>query len=143
VLDAVDDPTVSWHDAIGSAHTWLAPASGDRPDRVAEAARAAEAPRVEALLDRHGWELEDHSPHRTALAAALASLATLGHLPTDEVLDTYAEAAAIVAEIDVASVEEVDRASAAEHAVVGTLLLEPVLLTLRRIAQENASRRSR
>ena len=39
-----------------------------------------------------------------------------------------------------ASLEE-NRAEAAEHAVVSTLLLEPVLLTLRRIAQENASRR--
>ena len=40
-----------------------------------------------------------------------------------------------------AALAETDRAAATEHAVVSTLLLEPVLLTLRRIAQENVSRR--
>jgi hypothetical protein len=33
-----------------------------------------------------------------------------------------------------------DREASAEAAVVGTLLQEPVLLAVRRIAQENASR---
>ncbi|MDT4938997.1 MAG: hypothetical protein QOG80_2668, partial [Pseudonocardiales bacterium] len=33
-----------------------------------------------------------------------------------------------------------DRETAVEHAVIGTLLLEPVLLTIRRIAQQNVSR---
>jgi DNA-binding transcriptional MerR regulator len=143
VLLAIDDTSLSWHEAIGSAHTRLAPVAGDQADPLADAAGTGEEPRVEALLDRHGWELDEHSTHRTALAAALASLSALGHPPSDELLDTYAEAAAIVAEIDVASIGEVDRAAAAEHAVVSTLLLEPVLLTLRRVAQENASRRSR
>ena len=65
----------------------------------------------------------------------------LGHPPADALLDTYAEAADLISEHDVGSLDESDRAEAAEHAVVSTLLLEPVLLTLRRIAQENASRR--
>lgn len=77
-----------------------------------------------------------------ALAGALASLAALGHPPSDALLDTYAEAADLISEHDVGSIQESDRAGAAEHPFVSTLLLEPVLLTLRRIAQENASRRS-
>lgn len=36
-----------------------------------------------------------------------------------------------------------DRVVATEQVVIGTLLLEPVLLTIRRIAQDNVSQRSR
>ena len=46
-----------------------------------------------------------------------------------------------IATHEVAALPDDDRAEAAERAVVSTLLLEPVLLTMRRIAQENASRR--
>jgi DNA-binding transcriptional MerR regulator len=134
VLAAIDDPTLSRHEAIGSAHTRLAPL-------VSTEGSEAERPRVDALLRRREWELDPDSTHREALAGALASLAALGHPPSDELLDRYAEAADHISEMDVASIQETDRAAAAEHAVVSTLLLEPVLLTLRRIAQENASRR--
>ena len=134
VLDAIDDENLSWHEAIGSAHTRLAPPAANH-------GTDAEQRRVVALLARHDWELDEHSRHRDSLAGALTSLAALGHSPSDELLDTYAEAAELIAEQDVSSLQETDRAEAAEHAVVSTLLLEPVLLTLRRIAQENSSRR--
>jgi DNA-binding transcriptional MerR regulator len=134
VLDAIDDESLSWHEAIGSAHTRLAPpvnASGTDVERM----------RVDALLERHDWELAEQSQHRDALAGALASLSALGHPPSDELLDTYADAANLISERDLEQLRETDRAQAAEHAVVSTLLLEPVLLILRRVAQENSSRR--
>ncbi len=134
VLTAIDDPALSRHEAIGSAHTRLTPLVTHSGDDVQRS-------RVEELLNRHDWRLDEHSAHREALAGALAALADLGHPPTDEVLDVYADAAELISERDVASLDETDRAGATEHAVVSTLLLEPVLLTLRRIAQENASRR--
>lgn len=134
VLAAIDDESLSWHEAIGSAHTRLTPP-------VTEGENAAEQARVDALLARHGWLLDERSRHRGSLAAALASLTALGHPPSDLLLDTYAEAAAMISEVEVASLREPDREAAAEHAVVSTLLLEPVLLVMRRIAQENASRR--
>jgi DNA-binding transcriptional MerR regulator len=134
VLDAIDDPSVSWHDAVGSAHTRLAPTTTAVDDGDGGS-------RVEALLRRHDWELDDDSPHRAALAGALTSLDHLGHPPSDELLDTYAEAVQLISEPEVASIDDTDRATAVEQAVVSTLLLEPVLLTLRRIAQENSSRR--
>ena len=134
VLDAIDDQSLSWHEALGSAHTRLSPpASGTAGDQDEE--------RVDRLLARNGWQLEDASTHRHALAAALASLSALGHPPSDELLDTYAEAVDRIAAHEVAALPDADRAAAAERAVVSTLLLEPVLLTMRRIAQENASRR--
>ena len=134
VLVAIDDPTLSFHEAIGSAHTRLpAPAGGDFG--------AEEQQRVEDLLQRHEWVLDETSPHRPALAAALAALSGLGRSPSDALLDTYASAAELISEREVGSIDETDRAEAAQQAVVSTLLLEPVLLTMRRIAQENVSRR--
>jgi hypothetical protein len=87
--------------------------------------------------------LDERSPHRPALAAALTALAAVGRPPSDALLDTYATAVDLIAEREVGSIDEADRAEAAEHAVVSTLLLEPVLLTMRRIAQENVSHRRR
>ena len=98
--------------------------------------------RVAALLERRGWTLGADSPHLTVLARALDALEGLGHPPSDELLDVYAEAATMIAEHEVASVDE-EHVPAAEQVVVGTLLLEPVLLAVRRIAQENVSRRAR
>jgi len=47
-----------------------------------------------------------------------------------------------IAKREVASVAaEKERETATQRAVVGTLLLEPVLLTIRRLAQENFSAR--
>jgi DNA-binding transcriptional MerR regulator len=136
VLEAIDDEDLSWHEAVGAAHTRL-------PSPARGAADESQLQRVDELLGRHGWALSPVSPHREALAAALASLESLGHPPSDDHLDTYAEAAALIGRHDVAGLDESDRADAAEHAVVSTLLLEPVLLILRRIAQENASRELR
>jgi DNA-binding transcriptional MerR regulator len=134
VLVAIDDESLTWHEAIGSAHARLAPP-------VPASGSDDEGPRVDALLARHDWELDERSRHRDALAGALASLAALGHPPSDEQLDTYAKAATLIAERDLDALRETDRAEAVEHAVVSTLLLEPVLLILRRVAQENTSRR--
>ena len=68
------------------------------------------------------------------LAHALAACAKLGHPVTDKTFDTYARAALKIAKLDVASVPTGDRAEAMERVVVGTVLYEPVLLALRRLA---------
>ena len=123
----------SWHEAVGSVHTRLA-------DTVGPGASALSHQRVDALLARRGWLLGSRSPQRDILAASLDALADLGHAVSDELLDLYADAMAPVATFEVGSVRFADREASAEAAVVGTLLQEPVLLAVRRIAQENASR---
>jgi DNA-binding transcriptional MerR regulator len=135
VLASVDDESLSWHDAVGSAHRRLSAAPGE----VSPASRA----RVRALLQRHGWTSGADSSHATVLAQALDALAGLDHPVTDDLLDVYAGAARSVAEHDVAAITDEDHVAAAGQVVVGTLLLEPVLLALRRIAQEQVSRRTR
>ena len=122
----------SWHEAVGSAHRRLAETDGMSAGDDAHA-------RVDRLLARQGWSLAGDSPQRELLARSLDALADLGHPVSDELLDLYAEAMRPVAAHEVASVRSPDREAGAEAAVIGTLLQEPVLLAMRRIAQENAS----
>lgn len=127
VVDAVD-ASGSDHQARGAAQWPLSTAHAREPS-------AASIERVEELLARHGWALATNSPHRRNLAAALDTLDELDFAATDDVLDAYARALESVAEIEVARVAaEAEQVVAAERVVIGTLLYEPVLLTLRRMA---------
>lgn len=133
VLDVVDDPATSVHEALGAAHHALPAPEGDPPPDVLDEARAH--------LVRWGWQIDDGSPALAVLAGALHALTIARFDTPDALLDRYADAAAELAEEDVASVPTDSAAAAVRFVVIGTLLLEPVLLALRRLAQENASKR--
>ena len=134
VLDVVDDPTTSVHEALGAAHRAL-PSSPAHP-------APEDLGRARSLLGRWGWKVDDASPSLTVLAVALHALQAARFDTPDELLDRYAHAAATLAEEDVASVPLGSTADAVRFVVIGTVLLEPVLLALRRLAQENASTRN-
>lgn len=74
--------------------------------------------------------------------AGVAGTAAAGFDTPDQLLDRYARAAHELGEQDVAEVPLDPPAEAVRYVVIGTLLLEPVLLALRRLAQEDVSRRS-
>jgi DNA-binding transcriptional MerR regulator len=133
VLAVVDDPTTSVHEALGAAHCALPPTDTDPPPDELSKARDH--------LRRWGWQTDDASPSLAVLAAALHALKTAHFDTPDELLDRYADAAATLAEDDVASVPTGSATEAIRFVVVGTVLLEPVLLALRRLAQENFSAR--
>lgn len=136
VLEGIDGAR-SWHDAVGSAHTRL----GGVEESAAPPSASALA-RVEALLARQGWELGPGHPQAAVLARTLDTLDGLEHPVGDDLLDLYAAAMRPVAQHEVASVRGVDRDAGIEAAVIGTLVQEPLLLAIRRIAQENISRTS-
>ncbi len=96
---------------------------------------------MDRLLRRRRWRVEPDSANRQALAVAFDALARVGFDLSEAALDAYADAAAAVAEVDVESVPTDAAEHAVEHVVVGTVLLEPVLLALRRLAQEHLSGR--
>lgn len=136
------DGAGSWHDAVGSAHTRLGASDSDGAPPS-----AASIDRLGALLARQGWELAADHPQVLAAARTLDALDDLDHPVGDDLLDLYAAAMRPVAAYEVASVRtrEGDAAPGAleasvEAAVIGTLVQEPLLLAIRRIAQENASR---
>ncbi len=130
VLAAVDDPATSVHDALGAAHRALPAALGDDlPDLT----------HARAHLRRWGWHVQDQSPALVSLASALDALQAAGFDTPEPLLDRYARAAGELGEQDVAEVPTNSVADAARYVVIGTVLLEPVLLSLRRLAQEDAS----
>lgn len=131
-VDAVAS-SASTHEVRGAAQWSLSRAPAQTPSAHAIA-------QVEGLLARQGWEVAPESPHRRTLAAALDTLELLEFPATAEVLDAYAGALATIAEFEVPRIAvDEDPMVVAERLVVGTLLYEPVLVTLRRMAHEAAS----
>ncbi|GAA4975253.1 MerR family transcriptional regulator [Kineococcus glutinatus] len=131
VLAAIDDPTPSLHHALGTAHDALAPTT--------PAARAADGRLAEAVVSAAGWRVDRRSPSFAQLDAALVALADTGFPVDPTSLARYVDAASAIARGDVAGVPRDDVAAAVQHVVLGTVLHEPVLLALRRLAQQHVS----
>jgi DNA-binding transcriptional MerR regulator len=127
VLATLDEPAAGTHSVLGSAQYGLGPAIPEPTD--------ASRRRVDDLLGRLGWKVYADAPAR---AAALDALDAVDNELPDDLLDTYADSVGRIGKAEVSSLPD-DPAEALERAVVVTVLGEPVLLALRRLAQENAS----
>ncbi|MER7404878.1 hypothetical protein ABT373_20910 [Streptomyces sp. NPDC000070] len=89
-----------------------------------------------------GWQISDASPHRPALAESLAALSRLGADCTADDLIPYARLATSTADLDFVQFEGIeDQIALAERAVVLSVLFEPVVRLLRRLAQEDVNHR--
>ncbi len=114
----------------------LGRAQQELPPRVPEDVDVTDAlARVSAL----GWLTDPGSTAMRQLAVALRAAQEVG-LPIDEArFSDYARAAYAVAVEDVAGVPQTSPADALAYAVVGTVLYEPILLALRRLAHQQVS----
>lgn len=133
VLAALDDPPTSPHELLGIAHAALPPpvAPSDPPADTAE---------VERWLDGLGWGDCLPPPLLASLAQAVAAVRAAGLALTLDELTGYADAAHRAAVTDVAVARRADSPAQALHTViVGTVLVDEVLATLRRIAQQVVS----
>ncbi|MFJ6480846.1 MerR family transcriptional regulator [Streptomyces sp. NPDC091682] len=140
VLQAIDDKEQPVHKLLGAAAQRLVPEYGDGGGHDAEAVLARE--RVVQLIEARGWRVHAGNKAAGALAAALASLARVGHGSFVEVLDDYAEAAERVARVDLEyTALRGDREDLIEAVVVGTVVGDAVFAALRRMAQVDASSR--
>lgn len=135
LLGALTEHTGDQHRQLGLALGSLLPAG----EPAAEAPGTGE---VDALVEELGWNVHESAPARTALAETLTSLRTLG-VPLDwHTLLPYARLAERTAVLDLDQLEGIeDPLEVAERALLLTVLLEPALLALRRMAQENESAR--
>ncbi|MES5823747.1 MerR family transcriptional regulator [Streptomyces sp. RG80] len=149
VLEGVDRPLDAF-ETLGVVHHALPVPSaetdgsgGGGPEGAAdEEVPGGAAARVEALIEDMGWQISDGSPHRPALAESLAALSRLGTDYTADDLIPYARLATATADLDFAQFDGIeDRIALAERAVVLTVLFEPVVRLLRRLAQEDANHR--
>jgi len=131
VLQALDAGPDQLAQAVGTAHELLGPAPRDD-----------EAPPTRALaaVAELGWRVDPSSQALRQLDAALRAAEDVGLPPDEQRLRTYAGAALDVARLDIAGLPRADTAPAADvvaYVVLGTVLYEPVLLALRRLAQQH------
>ena len=94
------------------------------------------------LLHRWGWRVDEKDcDTQASLVRALLALEESGLELPDGMLDRYAEQMFALASEEVASVPSSSPAEAVRYVILGTVLIEPVLLALRRLAQQEASAR--
>lgn len=154
-LRAGDDPAPEHGAAHGegpASGRGAARGEGPTPERdrtceeggaIAEGDPSAEESRARAWLARRGWWTAPEDPLGARLERVWAAAEQAGVTVDDELMDGYAAAMEEVARLDVDAVPT-EAEGAVRRVVVGTVMLEPVLLTLRMFAQREVSvRRAR
>lgn len=135
VLGALAEHTADTHRFLGLALGAIQLAGETEPD-------SPEPAEVDALVEELGWNVHKSAPARATLAETLASLRSLGSPLDWRVLLPYARLAEKTAVLDFDQLGGIDdQLEVAERALLLTVLLEPALLALRRMAQENESAR--
>lgn len=137
VLATADDDSLDQHERFGAALQALAGEHGAPADPTPDS-RARST--VDELLAEVGWGKCQDSTQYWLLVGAVTSLERLGY-PCDVAhLRPYAAAAAPLARSDLKVIEEYPPGDEQLEAVVAlTVLNEPVLLALRRIAHAHVS----
>jgi DNA-binding transcriptional MerR regulator len=132
VLAAIDAPPESLHDLLGVAAAAATRRTSRQPDHE----------RVHALMREWDWPVEEKDcPSHDALAAALDALDEAGFVLADGVLEVYRDHMEQIAAFELSTVPTDSPTAAVRYVVLGTVLPEPLLLALRRLAQQAASAR--
>jgi hypothetical protein len=130
VVSALDNPPASRHELLGRAQRALPAPGADHP--VSD--------EVRQLVAELGWHVADSAPALRSLSAAIEAARSAGLGMAPESLRGYARATEGIAAVDLAGVSRAASLSEAlATVVVGTVLVEPILAALRRLAQEHVS----
>ncbi|MGW9267821.1 MerR family transcriptional regulator [Microbacterium sp. NPDC055599] len=130
VLGALDDPPANPHELLGTAHAAITPP-------VEESVDLADA---EALVEGLGWKpgmCDEAVLH--AVARALDGLERAGFVVPKAVMREYLRSARRIADAEIAGVPGESAEAAVQYVVLGSVLVEPLLLALRRVAQQVSS----
>jgi DNA-binding transcriptional MerR regulator len=139
VLDAMTEHRADTHELLGIAFG-IRPPDGGTPAQDEGEDPAGANPEAAALVDAMGWSVSARNPARRIIDETLRTLRSLEVEYDWEALLPYAELAERTARHDLDNLETVtDPLEKAERAVLLTFLLEPALMALRRLAQENES----
>ena len=132
ILDLIDQPPEDLLALFGRTQELLTPA---QPDVDLTEARG--------LLSGWGWRFDDDYPGpQRQLAQALGAAEAAGFEIPPGLLDTYATAMHQVAEAEIANSPVDSVLDAVRYTVLGSVLMESVLLALRRLAEADVSVRS-
>ncbi|MEQ1699226.1 MAG: MerR family transcriptional regulator [Ilumatobacteraceae bacterium] len=140
VIAAVDDESMSIHDAFGVAQDAMVP-SRERDDERYAAAMVE----VDRFVRRHGLRVRPDAAVRLMLADALVGLDECGLLPEGLEVDASMFDDLVGPLVALAAAEvgttpmDASRAEQVEHTVVGTIVFEVAYAALRRMALEHAS----
>jgi DNA-binding transcriptional MerR regulator len=140
VLTALDSPEVPLHTTLAIAQRAAGPPAPDGPCRSGPHWEQA-VDEADDWLRRRGWRVDPDGPARASLAQLLLTLRELGQDDLLGMLDEYATAAERLAVAELALVgRQAGADGQVQAAVLGTVLGDTLLVTLRRLAQENACR---
>lgn len=130
VLAALNNPPANPFDVLGTAHEAVTPQVTDTVD-LSEA---------EALAARLGWTPGTCDPRVLAsVARALQVVQRAGFEVPAEVMTAYLDGIRAMAGAEIAAVPTESVDAAVRYVVLGTVLIEPLLLALRRVAEQVAS----
>lgn len=130
VVDALDNPPANPHELLGTAHAAITPVGDDELDLAA----------AEELVTGLGWKPGMCSSDvLRAVARALDTLESAGFTVPAEVMPVYLDSIRKIADAEIAGVPQDSIDAAVEYVVLGSVLVEPLLLALRRVAQEVSS----
>ena len=142
LLRALENPELTRLGAMAAAQEALPPLTAPSVERqdVVEPEPAPHPSRAQALRLEQAWRVDPSDPLLAQMDAALDACAAAG-LDLDHArLGRYARAVQAVAVEDLASVPD-DPVAAMRQVVLGTVLLDPVLAILRRLAQQHVANR--
>jgi DNA-binding transcriptional MerR regulator len=130
VLDAIDGAATPSTGLLGVAHCALVePADPDR-----------DLGRAEELLRRWGWTIDPKDrDSRAAFLDALEAIDAAGFDLPAGALDAYAQAMLQVAAMELDNLPTDSPGSAVRYVVLGTVLNEPLILALRRLAEQHVA----
>lgn len=130
VLDALNNPSESAHELLGSAHAAITPPADASLDLTA----------AEELVTGLGWKsglCDDVVLY--AVARALQGLDSAGFVVAADMMSVYLKSIREIADAEVAGVPTDSVEAAVRYVVLGSVLVEPLLLALRRVAQQISS----
>jgi DNA-binding transcriptional MerR regulator len=136
VLNAVDTPELPLSWVFGVAQMAISDADLYTPVAPDSAGRR----QVDEAIARAGWTVTEENPGRAGAARVLDTYAQLGQEHLNEISPQYIEAAELIARADLAAVaRNSEIGGMAQTVVIGTILGDALMASLRRIAQEHTS----
>ncbi len=130
VLDAVDHAEAPSNELLGAAHCAL----------VEPADPGRDLGRADDLLRQWGWTIDPKDrDSRAAFLDALEAIDAAGFDLPDGALDGYARAMLQVATMELDHLPTQSPEAAVRYVVLGTVLNEPLILALRRLAEQHVS----
>ncbi|WP_150957995.1 MerR family transcriptional regulator [Microbacterium testaceum] len=132
VVAVLEEPPENPYDLLGAANAAVTPTFPADIDLT----------QALALLERMGGSAEKCFPDQVAAVAhALTTLDRAGFTVPPPVMDAYLEHLSALAEAELEATPDTSLEDAVRYVVLGTALVEPLILALRRVAEQVAASR--